>query len=146
RTLRHLWYRCAAHAILHPMSIALDQGTRLERRPEARSFSIEDLLAEIQRGSIRLPRFQRGFKWDDQDRVALFDSIYRGFPIGTLLLWKHPATATRIAFGRFELDAVERTDALWVVDGQQRVTTLADELLAGAELDSSGRTIRFDLR
>jgi hypothetical protein len=128
------------------VTTALEQGTRLDRRPEARSFSIEDLLAEIQSGRIRIPRFQRGFNWDDQDRVALFDSIYRGFPIGTLLLLKHPAEATRVEFGRFAVDAERRTDALWVVDGQQRITTLAEVLLVGASPDPTGRTIRFDLQ
>jgi Protein of unknown function DUF262 len=128
-----------------PVTTALEQAIRLDRRPEARSFSIEDLLAEIQSGRIRIPRFQRGLHWDDQDRVALFDSIYRGFPIGTLLLWKHPAEAARIEFGRFAIDAERRTDALWVVDGQQRVTTLAEVLLIGAGADPASRTMRFDL-
>jgi hypothetical protein len=127
------------------MTIALEEGRRLERRPQALSYPIEDLLAEIQRGGIRLPRFQRGFKWEDSDRVALFDSIYRGFPIGTLLLWKHPAEAAVVEFGRFSVPAEKRTDALWVVDGQQRITTLAEVLLIDAGTEAVGRTIRFDL-
>lgn len=127
------------------MTIALEEGRRLERRPQALSFSIEDLLAEIQRGGIRLPRFQRGFKWKDSDRVALFDSIYRGFPIGTLLLWKHPAEAGIVEFGRFAVPAEKRTDSLWVVDGQQRITTLAEVLLIDLSAEAAGRTIHFDL-
>ncbi len=123
----------------------LESSARLDRRPEARSFSIEDLLAEIQSGRIRVPRFQRGLNWGDQDRVALFDSIYRGFPIGTLLFWKHPAAAARSEFGGFAVDAEARTDALWIVDGQQRVTTLASVLLADTGSHQAGRTIRFHL-
>lgn len=127
------------------MTTALAIADRLERRPEARSFSIEDLLEEIKSGRLRLPRFQRGLKWEDEDRRKLFDSIYRGFPIGTLLFWKRPAEAGKIEIGRFTSDAEARSDALWVVDGQQRITTLADVLLIGAGSDPNGRTVRFDL-
>jgi hypothetical protein len=119
--------------------------TRLERRPQARSFSIEDLLGEIRSGKIRVPSFQRGLKWEDEDRLKLFDSVYRGFPVGTLLFWQRPAEAGRIKIDRFSTDAEARSDALWVVDGQQRITTLADVLLVGSGLDPTGRTIRFDL-
>jgi hypothetical protein len=128
------------------MATSLDTVTRLDRRPEARSFLIEDLLQEIKGGRFRMPRFQRsGFKWEDSDRVNLFDSIYRGFPIGTLLFWKRAAEAGPVQFGRFTVDAEARSDALWVVDGQQRLTTLADVLLVESVSDPGGRTIRFDL-
>jgi hypothetical protein len=127
------------------MNIPPEPTGRLERRPEARSFSIEDLLQEIQGGRLRVPRFQRGLKWEDLDRLNLFDSIYRGFPIGTLLFWKRHAEAGRSEFGRFSVEAETRSDALWVVDGQQRVTTLADVLLVGPSPGPTGKTIRFDL-
>ncbi len=122
-----------------------ESTARLDRRPEARAISVEDLLSEIGAGRIRIPEFQRALNWGDQDRIALFDSIYRGFPIGTLLFWKHPAEAARSYFGDFAVDAEGRTDALWIVDGQQRVTTLASVLLAGAGSNPAGRTIRFNL-
>ncbi len=128
------------------MVTAPDALTRLDRRPEARSFSVEDLLQEIKSGRIRIPHFQRSaLRWEDDDRVNLFDSIYRGFPIGTLLFWKRVAEAAQVQFGRLKIAAEARSDALWVVDGQQRITTLADVLLVGAGPEPSGRTIRFDL-
>ncbi|HEV7509082.1 MAG TPA: DUF262 domain-containing protein [Thermoanaerobaculia bacterium] len=124
---------------------AEEAAIRPDRRPEARSFSIEDLLGEIRSGRIRVPPFQRGLRWTDDDRLNLFDSIYRGFPIGALLFWRRPAEAGRVEIGRLIIDAELRSDALWVVDGQQRVTTLADVLIAGPGPDPEGRTIRFDL-
>ena len=127
------------------MPAAPEAVTRLDRRPEARAFPVEDLLQEIKSGRIRIPRFQRGLRWEDIDRVNLFDSIYRGFPIGTLLFWKRAAEAGPVQFGRFSIDAEARSDALWVIDGQQRITALADVLLVGASPGTSGRTIRFDL-
>jgi hypothetical protein len=117
---------------------------RLERRPEAVSFSIEDLLTDVLGGRVRLPRFQRGLRWEDEDRIKLFDSIYRGFPIGTLLFWKRPAGADRLHVGSLTIDAEARTDALWVVDGQQRIVTLA-EALARTRHDPGKRSLHFDL-
>lgn len=105
----------------------------LERRPSADSRSIEDLLIEVIQGKIRIPPFQRGLRWEDEDRIQLFDSILRGYPIGTLLFWKRPAEEARLEIGRLVIEAEERTDALWVVDGQQRLTTLAETLLVRGE-------------
>jgi hypothetical protein len=92
---------------------------------------VDDLLVRIKLGELRIPTFQRELKWDNDDRVALIDSMYRGYPIGTILLWKHPAPAGTVRFGDYIVDAPERSDALWIVDGQQRLVTLATVL--GAE-------------
>lgn len=77
----------------------------------------------------------------------MFDSIWRGFPIGTLLFWAKAAPAERISFGPIHLDAPEQTDALWVVDGQQRLTTLIACLsdLDGETVDPPF-DVCFDLR
>lgn len=115
----------------------------LERRPSAVSFQLDNLLVQVAAGAVRVPRFQRGLRWDDVDRVDLFDSIYRGYPIGTLLLWKHEADADRISLGKLTLDAPARQDALFVVDGQQRITTLAEVLLRVPSPDE--RAMHFDL-
>lgn len=118
---------------------------RLDQSPQIRAFTIEELLDQVQTGSIRIPAFQRGFRWKDGDRLALFDSIDRGFPLGGLLFWRSPAEADRVELGRFAIDAEARADALWVVDGQQRLATLADILLAESSNDPAERTIYFDL-
>ena len=75
-------------------------------------------------GRIRVPQFQRSFRWEGKDVLALFDSLLRGFPVGALLLWKRPAEAARLRIGALDVEAPELTDALWVVDGQQRITSL----------------------
>ncbi len=114
---------------------------RLEVRPAARSIAIEDLLRQLRSGQIRLSAFKRLSRWTDEDRIRLFDSIYRGFPIGALLLWQRRADAANLRVGRLEIEAEARTDAFWVVDGQQRLVSLADALLA----EPQGRSLRFDL-
>lgn len=80
-------------------------------------------------GKIRIPKFQRPPRWDRNNRLELFDSIYRGYPIGTLLFWRRPASEETISLGTLRIDAPSLPDALWVVDGQQRLRTLASSLL-----------------
>jgi hypothetical protein len=63
-------------------------------------------------------------KWAADDVVQLFDSIYRGYPIGSLLFRKAYAEAAQLRIGPLLIDAPESHDALWVVDGQQRLTAL----------------------
>lgn len=59
------------------------------------------------------------------------DSVRRGFPIGTLLLWKRSgyAPAQTLDLGPVQLDVPLVREALWVIDGQQRITALVGALL-----------------
>lgn len=116
----------------------------LERRPDARAFKIEDLLAEVQLGRVRIPRFQRRLRWDRNDASKLMDSLYRGYPVGTLLFWETEASTEEISFGSVTISAAGRTDALWVVDGQQRIVSLVRMLLAPTP-DIDEFAIYFDL-
>jgi hypothetical protein len=59
----------------------------------------------------------------------LMDSLLRGFPVGTLLLWRRPAQEERLVFGDVHIQAPAAFDALWVVDGQQRIVSLVSCLL-----------------
>jgi hypothetical protein len=119
------------------------QEARLERRPEALVLQVDDLVADIESGKIRIPRFQRALVWKDEDRQKLFDSIYRGYPVGTLLLWKHAAREDELEWAGLRISAGARPDALFVVDGQQRLATLAVTLL-DAEKKSGFRRLYFD--
>ncbi|HEX8107284.1 MAG TPA: DUF262 domain-containing protein [Kofleriaceae bacterium] len=96
----------------------------LVRRPEARTESVEDLVAAVLRGEVRIPVFQRGLEWQTHHVLELFDSIYRGFPIGSLLLRRAPATAGPVQIGPVAVFGTETRNALWVIDGQQRLTSL----------------------
>lgn len=127
------------------MMASVDQMPEpLERRPEARAFKVEDLLAELRLGRIRIPNFQRGLRWGREDAAKLIDSLYRGFPVGTLLFWETEADPQEILFGSVMVSAGRRTDALWVVDGQQRIVSLARVLLA-PEPDRDDFALYFDL-
>lgn len=119
-------------------------------RPRSASYAIADVVALAERGALRVPRFQRPFVWDARDVRLLFESIWRGFPIGTLLLWSRPSPAETVSFGPLEIDAPAMEDALWVVDGQQRVTSLVAALGGARARRSEGNgtlfNVHFDLR
>jgi hypothetical protein len=105
-----------------------DSSERLHR-PKADTIEISDLLSEARAGKYELPDFQRDLKWREEDRSKLFDSIYRGFPIGDILFWE-PEEPRRGSnrFGPFQPPA--RMSSPWlVVDGQQRLSTLFGCLL-----------------
>lgn len=108
---------------------------------ESTSIDVPGLVARALAGKLRVPRFQRPFVWDAADVRRLFDSIYRGFPVGTLLLWKHPAPAELVSFGPVQFNALEDREALAVVDGQQRLTSLVASLAPGY----AGRDERFEI-
>jgi hypothetical protein len=102
---------------------------RLRRAPDARTFSVEKLLQLVQDGAIRVPAFQRPLRWRSSHVRDLFDSIYRGYPIGELLLSKRHAPPSVLHYGTHVIDAGEVHDAFLVVDGQQRINALAGTLL-----------------
>ncbi|NJN36862.1 MAG: DUF262 domain-containing protein [Nitrospiraceae bacterium] len=54
----------------------------------------------------------------------LFDSIYQGYPIGSFLMKRAHAPASIVKYGPVEVVAPESNSALWVIDGQQRLTAL----------------------
>lgn len=77
-----------------------------------------------------MPRFQRPLNWAPDDARLLLDSIYRGYPIGTLLFWQKKADPEQVRFGpNIAFDVDGRADAWWIVDGQQRLTSLVRVLL-----------------
>ncbi|UBF25674.1 DUF262 domain-containing protein [Kovacikia minuta CCNUW1] len=112
-------------------------GSRINK-PNARTFPLEDLIDEVLTGGVRIPKFQRPFRWQWEDVKRLMDSIIRGYPIGSMLLWVRPAQQENLRIGALQINASSRDDALWVVDGQQRLTSLANALH-----DSGGADPRF---
>lgn len=49
---------------------------------------ISDIIQQIEERKIYLPAIQRKFVWDKEQITDLFDSIMKGYPIGTFLFWK----------------------------------------------------------
>ncbi|MEN5128527.1 GmrSD restriction endonuclease domain-containing protein [Pseudomonas alloputida] len=89
-------------------------------------LTIRKLIERISSGDIRIPAFQRNFVWEPDQVAFLLDSIYKGFPIGTIILWK---TETRLKaekkMGHFNLPEPQKNYPVnYVLDGQQRLTSL----------------------
>ena len=124
------------------MATATDQQriTKLE----ARSFSLDDLVAEVRRGKVRLPEFQRRFRWTASDVERLFESIYRGYPIGTVLFWKRGAPAGQVLLGGASWVVPALDEAYWVIDGQQRLTSLALSAFLDIEVADRRFNVFFD--
>ncbi|WP_239647376.1 DUF262 domain-containing protein [Nocardiopsis baichengensis] len=99
-------------------------------RPKIEEVRPGDLVQWARDGLIRLPAFQRSYQWERKDVRRLFDSLLRGYPIGNLLVWSHSAPAATVAVGDLTVDAPATGAAYWVVDGQQRITSLVGALTA----------------
>jgi len=97
-------------------------------QPVAKTLSVVDLVGETLKGRIRIPEFQRPLRWQWEDVRRLFDSIVKGYPIGSVLLWIRPAPEAAIRLGGLRIPSRQFDDGWWVVDGQQRLTSLANAL------------------
>lgn len=96
--------------------------------PTAKTYSVKELVTDAWAGRIRVPHFQRDFRWNLEDVRRLFDSILKGYPIGSLLLWDRPAREGTVRLGSLSISGEATESGLWVVDGQQRVTSIANAL------------------
>jgi len=93
---------------------------------------LPEILAEIVKAKIQLPDFQRGWVWDDQHIRSLLVSIARSFPIGAVMLLE---TGGDVKFQVRPVEGISPpsggVDAeLLILDGQQRLTTLTQVLVA----------------
>lgn len=84
-------------------------------------YSLSKLIQDIQMGEIGLPDIQRPFVWPNTKVRDLFDSMYRGFPVGYFLFWQTTSTE---GFHQVGADEKQLVPHLLIVDGQQRLTSL----------------------
>lgn len=89
---------------------------------------VRDIVDRVQKGHVQIPSFQRQLVWKSQQVIELLDSIRRGYPIGTLLLWKKQGTEGVLHIGPLHIPTVATPDAWFVVDGQQRMMALTATL------------------
>lgn len=84
-------------------------------------YSLTHLVEDIKHGNIALPDIQRPFVWSSAKTRDLFDSLYRGYPVGTLMFWETGAEVGTRQVGGGDNAKVAK---LLIVDGQQRLTSL----------------------
>lgn len=116
-------------------------------------ITIAEAILAIQKREYLLPAIQREFVWNANRTVALFDSLMRGYPIGSFLFWRvEEGNSQSYKFFEF-MQAYDAQDkkrlqpyeipvsrSLTVVlDGQQRLTSLAIGLLGYRAEKTKGR-------
>ena len=115
--------------------MAQTKGDEMQTIP----FDIFQLLKKVKSNHFVIPQFQRDFTWKDGQSKLLIDSIARGYPIGSLLLLGknyevplkcRPLDAKYPPTGEEEIDetiqdAEPNPDTYYILDGQQRLTSIA---------------------
>src|SRR5436190_20726443 len=99
--------------------------------------SVEELVGMIQRGVLRLPEMHRRYVWRAPRVRDLLDSLYRGYPSGSILVWEtDQEQPTR------DLALPQETSPFsghkLLLDGQQRLTSLS-AILRGEPVRVRGR-------
>jgi len=84
--------------------------------------AIATLIEYIDNGDLALPDLQRPFVWGNNKVRDLFDSMYRGYPIGYFLLWRNNMGEKLSHIGNDE--KIHKIPNLLIIDGQQRLTAL----------------------
>lgn len=79
-------------------------------------YDLSGLLHYIDIGDIGLPDIQRPFVWSNAKVRDLFDSMYRGFPVGYLLFWESAAANGAKQIGMTESSTRYLLAASWTVN------------------------------
>ena len=83
---------------------------------------IETLLTWVKSGEIAIPEIQRPFVSDATKVRNLLDSLYQGYPVGYLIVWRNPTSSSKAG--------TPSAGKRLLIAGQQRVTALMAALLA----------------
>ena len=83
---------------------------------DVNSTSVENIISSIKAGEIAIPEIQRPFVWDGSKVRDLMDSLYKGFPVGYIIVWKNPDV--RLKDGKIS------SGKKILIDGQQRITAI----------------------
>lgn len=105
------------------------------------------LLSDVTKGNIKIPVFQREYVWNDEQIMSLLDSIYMGYPVGSILLWstKHALKHERNVGGFVLPNTPEDYPVNYVLDGQQRLTTLYGVFHSDSETELPELAERFSV-
>jgi hypothetical protein len=99
---------------------------------------LDKIISRISSGDIRIPAFQRGYIWKQNQILELLDSVVKNYPIGSVLLWstmdklKH----TRNIAGYAIPESSPEYPVNYVLDGQQRLSSIYATLSAQTMQDT----------
>ena len=115
-------------------------------RPE-REY-LHEIITKIKKGIYAIPSFQRDFVWKKEQILDLFDSISRGYPIGSILLWKPEPKAQNPLKSRDILtDKIidDKTPEYYILDGRQRLTSFFGCVIDEKEYCFNDKEGRFEV-
>ena len=103
------------------------------------------LITNIEQGLIKIPQFQRKFVWPVEQTAKLLDSILKGYPIGTFILWETNERLRSIRnIGGISLpDTPAGYFVQYVLDGQQRMTSLYVSMKGTNITGDDGKSIDY---
>lgn len=96
---------------------------------------IDTLLTWVKSREIAIPEIQRPFVWDATKVRNLLDSLYHGYPVGYLIVWRNPTIKLK--------DGTTSAGKRILIDGQQRITALMTSLLGAEVLTKDYETVRI---
>ena len=99
------------------------------------STSVENIISSIKEGEIAIPEIQRPFVWDGSKVRDLMDSLYKGFPVGYIIVWKNPDI--RLKNGKVS------SGKKILIDGQQRITAIEAAVVGQEVVDSTYKKKRI---
>ena len=113
-------------------------------RADPGHISFDALNQNIKNGIIKIPQFQRDFVWSIDDSAKLIDSVLKGYPIGTFIIWKtrERLRAVKGIGGISFPDAPAGDMVQYVLDGQQRITSIFASL-NGVSIIHEGKPVDY---
>ncbi|MEZ0171646.1 DUF262 domain-containing protein [Microvirga sp. TS319] len=104
---------------------------------QQQNIPISTLVDMYKRGELRLPEIQRHYVWRATRVRDLFDSLYRGYPSGSILMWETDEAVPTRDFAVAQ-DTTAFAGRKLLLDGQQRLTSLT-AVLSGEPVTVRGR-------
>ena len=77
-----------SYAVTEPASMEMLMEKKISSRISTEVELISTLISGINKGEIKIPKFQRKFVWKDDQAIDLLDSLANNYPVGSLLLWR----------------------------------------------------------
>lgn len=110
---------------------------------QQQNIPIHTLVDMYKRGELRLPEIQRHYVWRATRVRDLMDSLYRGYPSGSILMWEtdEPVPTRDFAIAQ---DTTAFAGRKLLLDGQQRLTSLT-AVLNGEPVNVRGRKRPIDI-
>ena len=119
------------------MPLASSTKTLKTQKYSVNQHLIETVLSWVKSQEIAIPEIQRPFVWDASDVRDLMDSLYQGYPIGYLIVWRNPNVKLK--------DGKLSEGKKILIDGQQRVIALKAAILDEYVIDKEYRRVKIKI-